>query len=101
MDGLFCANFGFSRGPYPPCKKVWCGSCYRPRTLVKFHVNEPEDEDGFAWIKKGGAGRFRVARNGDNIITLFQCDLCVFRNGIKREPTEAYPTVWRCVCINL
>jgi hypothetical protein len=59
--------------------------------MLKFHVNEPEDEDGFVWVKKGDEQRFKVARNGDNLTTLFQCDLCVFRHVIKREPSESYP----------
>jgi hypothetical protein len=44
------------------------------------------------WRKKGDEKRFRVGRNGDNLITHFQCDLCVFRNIQRRDPVEAKPT---------
>jgi hypothetical protein len=99
MQGLFCANFASSRGPFPPCRKAWCGGCYRPRTLISFFMNEPEDEDGFVWIKKGDKGRFRVARNGDNMITHFQCDLCCFRNIHKRNPTECHADKLPLCCL--
>jgi hypothetical protein len=33
--------------------------------MVSFYIDEPEDEDGFVWVKKGDELRFRVARAGD------------------------------------
>jgi hypothetical protein len=53
---------------------------------MTFFTYEPEDDDGFTWVKKGDEKRFKVARNGDNLLTLFQCELCVFRNTHLREP---------------
>lgn len=35
--------------------------------------------------------RFVVARNGDNLVTPFQCDLCHFRNLMSRDPVECSP----------
>jgi len=32
------------------------------------------------------ATRFRVGRNGDNLLTMFQCDTCHFRNMQGRDP---------------
>jgi hypothetical protein len=94
LQGLFCTNFAFSRGPFLPCRKAWCGTCYRPRTLVSFFINEPEDEDGFVWIKKGNEKRFRVAQSGDNLISHFQCDLCVF--GTFTSETRRSVTQMSC-----
>jgi hypothetical protein len=88
MDGVFCGNFCFSRGPFRLCRKVWCAGYYTPRKMVTFFTYEPEDEDGFTWIKKGDEKRFKVARNGDNLLTPFQCELCVFRNLHLREPAR-------------
>jgi hypothetical protein len=99
MQDLFCANFAFSRGPFTPCRKAWCGTCYRPRTLVSFFINEPEDEDGFVWVKKGDEKRFRVARSGDNLISHFQCDLCVFRNIHKRDPSKCHADELALCCL--
>jgi hypothetical protein len=33
-------------------------------------------------------GRFMMARNGDNLVTPFQCDLCHFRNLLNRDPVD-------------
>jgi hypothetical protein len=88
MQGIFCASFSFSRGPFPPCGKTWCANGYVPKTLVSFYTYEPEDDDGFVWLKKRDEKRFHTARNGDNLLTHFQCDLCVFRNVHKRDPTR-------------
>jgi hypothetical protein len=30
--------------------------------------------------------RFQIARNGDNLVTPFQCDTCHFINIMSREP---------------
>jgi hypothetical protein len=56
---------------------------------VLFFTYEPEDDDGFVWVKKGDELRFKVARNGDNLITHFQCELCVFRNCNLEDPTDS------------
>jgi hypothetical protein len=54
------------------------------------------------WRQKGDEKRFQVGRNGDNLITHFQCDLCTFRNIQRRNPIEGKPTddlmmccIWR------
>jgi len=51
-------------------------------------VNLPEDEDGFVWNDRSDEGRFRCGRDGDHLITIFQCDYCVFRILNLREPVE-------------
>ena len=33
--------------------------------------------------------RHSVARDGDNMIVPFQCDLCHFRNLVKRDPVKS------------
>jgi hypothetical protein len=47
------------------------------------------DEDGFESVVTGDERRFKEARNGDNIMMPFQCNLCHFRNIQRREPTLA------------
>ena len=85
-QGTFCCNFAAQRGPWTPCRKAWCGSCYRPRTEVTFYTQLPEDEDGNSWLKRGDQNRFKHATNGEHMITHFQCDLCHFQNMVKRNP---------------
>jgi hypothetical protein len=35
--------------------------------------------------------RYMMGRNGDNLVTPFQCDLCHFRNLMKRDPLMSLP----------
>jgi hypothetical protein len=49
-------------------------------------THEPEDEDGFAWIKKGDEKRFKLARNGETLLTHFEYELCALRNLHLWEP---------------
>jgi len=49
------------------------------------------DEDG---VEVGGPEdeiRYLHARNGDNLVTPFQCDLCHFRNLMQRDPVGDLP----------
>ena len=34
---------------------------------------------------------FKQARNGDHLLELFECTLCVFRTLKRREPTQCNP----------
>ena len=99
VEGIFCANFASSRGGFRTCRQVWCENCCRPPTQVRFHVNKPYDVDGFEWLKKGDENQFMVGRNGDNFLSLFQCDLCVFRNIHKRDPLEMDGDALSLCCI--
>lgn len=44
------------------------------------------DEEGESELRVEDETRFLVARNGDHLVTPFQCDLCHFRNLQKRDP---------------
>jgi hypothetical protein len=50
------------------------------------------DEEGFRVVKTKDVGRFRTARNGDHLMTKFQCPLCHFRNINEREPNPTNAT---------
>ena len=43
--------------------------------------------------------RHLVARNGDNMIAPFQCDLCHFRNLVKRNPVKSDEDLLLITCI--
>ena len=86
VDWNFCGNFYYRRGPFPACQMAWHGSCYKLRIGDKFPIakleevegiNDPVDDD-----------KFKCARNGDNFMCPFQCNLCHFRN-IKLEDPRA------------
>ena len=87
MKGLFCANFCFSLGDYPPCKMVWCNNCYRKGELDKFHVNKLKDEDGDdVYANKEDEDRYQFGVEGAQFVTPFKCDLCIFRILFNRDP---------------
>jgi hypothetical protein len=70
---------------------VWCGECYTPHPLDKFFQYTPSDEGGFDWRPQDDLLRHRQARDGDMLLTPFQCDLCVFQNLQHRNPSPHNP----------
>jgi len=84
--GLFCGNFSSSRENWTACNQVWCGRCYKALDNGEFPIAKPTDEDGNTINDPEEDARYMEARNGDNLLTPFQCDLCHFRNVMKRDP---------------
>jgi len=54
-------------------------------------VARPVDKEGNTMLDHGDEARFMEARNGDNLSTPFQCDLCHFRNVMGRDPEGGLP----------
>jgi hypothetical protein len=52
-----------------------------------FPIKAQVDEDGEMLEDNGLVPRFRQARNGDHLMTPFQCELRHFRNIVGRDPT--------------
>ena len=38
-QAIFCTNFSLTWGNYPPCRQVWCESCYTSNLKLKFQVH--------------------------------------------------------------
>jgi hypothetical protein len=85
-EGVFCANFYARRAGWSACHKAWCGECYSVQSTSPFPIRQAEDDEGFDQTLSGDEKRFRVARNGDNLMCPFQCDMCHFQNIQKRDP---------------
>jgi hypothetical protein len=84
--GVFCANFYSRQETFRACEKAWCGRCYSVPFGSPFPIREAKDEDGFVNSVLGDEARFKSARNGDFLMTAFQCDRCHFVNIKKRHP---------------
>lgn len=70
------------------CDSVWCGTCYRAHQDNDFYVQEAEDDAGHVWKCRGeDEARFMHGRDGDHLMTPFQCDVCIFRTLNDRAPT--------------
>jgi hypothetical protein len=95
-DGIFCANFLHGINPYAPCRSGWCGRCYSSdNTLHNFYIQQAEtfgeisldQEDAERLIVAWGTrhkpvDQFTHARDGDSLLTPFECDLCIFHKLI-------------------
>ena len=55
-----------------------------------FPIRRPSDEEGFAVVIEKDRSRFLQGREGDHLLTTFQCDLCHFRNLKGHSPLDAY-----------
>ena len=85
---MFCANYSSQRGSFPPCKNCWCAGCFTPVGNQPFPIKRTLDEDGIE-IKRGDDDlRFLRGRDGDHLMTPYQCELCHFRNIQKRDPVQ-------------
>jgi hypothetical protein len=51
-----------------------------------FPIKKPADEEGYTIVVRKDRDRFMTARNGDQLMLVFQCDLCHFRNIQDRDP---------------
>jgi len=71
---------------WKPCESAWCGSCYLPHSDDRFHRFVPRDEGGFAWSASQELQRYQVGRDGNHLVTVFQCDDCIFLNLLHRRP---------------
>ena len=84
---------------------MWCGECYTSNPEINFHIRTLEDDPGqnekdpkdVARIEKSWARKnpkrddYIKARNGDHLMTPFQCDLCIFRKLRKKDPLPKDP----------
>ena len=90
LNGLFCANFCYTRGLFSPCHNVWCHECYVTDGQLKFPVKKNSDmEEGFDL--EDDENSFMYARKGDEFMTTFQYELCHFRNIQKKNPKSQSP----------
>ena len=104
-QGIFCANCSWSVGHFSPCHQMWCGRYYTTRNNPLFHVAFPVIHG----IKKGKEKEelkkkeilevmwkskhwnemdFHEARNGDHLLVIFECDLCIFRKLRHTNPVS-------------
>jgi hypothetical protein len=89
--GIFCANFSERQGDFAPCNSCWCGPCYTPLGVRNHPIWRQVDKDGEFLEDEDEYERFQIARPGDHLMVPFQCELCHFRNIMKRNPTVRVP----------
>ena len=83
-NGIICGKYLSRRGKFRACRRGWHGKCYAVHSDDRFPQRMmKDDEDGFV-DDPSEKERFKSARNGDNYLCPFQCDLCQFRNLYSR-----------------
>ena len=92
MCGLICANYGKRVNTMlRESKSAYHAECYQQHHKVAFPVLQPQDLDD-ALVDEGELDnqeeeiRFKQARDGDHLLTPFQCNMCHFYNIHKRDP---------------
>jgi hypothetical protein len=73
---------------WQPCRSIYCEGCYRTPDDDPYPIRRAVDEDGLVVESAADADRFKYGRAGDNFMTMFQCDLCHFRNIQERDPVD-------------
>jgi hypothetical protein len=88
-EGKFCANFSAKCGPWTLCHRAWHGKWYCTTDNGEFPTAKLQDEAGEFMIQDSeDEQRFLVARDGDNLITPSQWDVCHFVNIMGQESLE-------------
>jgi hypothetical protein len=65
---------------------------YTKPDLVTFHKAHPEDESGFPWAHHCDHLPLLCLLDGDNLMTPFQCNLCIFwtLQGLNPGPQNQF-----------
>ena len=81
---------------------MWCGKCYSSAPHPNFFTADPDNlfsEEGDdnrlvpGWkAKSSDVGRYRYARDGDDLMVAFECDFCVFAKVYERPPDLTVPS---------
>ena len=93
MSGIICGNFGISRtGTNWTCTSVFHAKCYAQHPNDGFPRLQPSDLEDCLLdpnsLNEDDATRFTSARDGDQFMTPFQCDICQFINIHNRLPNR-------------
>jgi hypothetical protein len=88
--GLFCGNFLLARGNYPPCRSVWCGTCYRKSPNDNFprldHLQSGSDlEVDLAYTQNS----YWCRQDGDHHLMGSSAISALFWNVMGRDPDGA------------
>ena len=80
-----------------PCRSVWCAECYTPPEEVKFFHQKGRDESGVEWGRPCDEKRHLSARAGDHLVCPFECETCVVRNLLGRNPNKGDTLLLCCI----
>ena len=94
-SGIICGNFGCRETEGSVCVGAWHRSCYQQHVkdgypvLSIMDLNDSLIDDGT--MVSDDLLRFKERRDGDHLMTPFQCDTCHFVNIQRRLPVHGCP----------
>ena len=74
------------------CRGAWCAQCYKQHDEDNFPVLTVSDLNNLIAeeeLEVEEKERFKVARDGDHLMTPFQCDYCQFVNLRGKLPSDS------------
>ena len=75
----------------------WCAECYTPPKEIQFFHQKGRDESGVAWGRPCDEKRHLSARPGDHLVCPFECETCVVRNLLGRNPCKSDTMLMCCI----
>jgi hypothetical protein len=92
LSGIICGNFGCCTNSEKECRNAWHGACFKPDRGDTFPVLQVRDLDvslvNESALEDDNPNRFKEAREGDYLMTPFQCPECHFFNIKRRLPVD-------------
>ena len=89
LSGIICGNFGVRSNGGAVCYGAWHATCFFQHARDKFPVLGVKDLDNSlvdeGFLIEDDPTRFMLARDGDHLMTPFQCGNCYFFNMRGRE----------------
>ena len=87
MQGVLCANFGYSQRGWPPCQECWNGGCLSDNLdREPYYYGVMEDVEGIPWNSNPKDEiRYKHLTNGVNLFMPFLGPTCHF----CKDPIQA------------
>jgi len=85
IERIFCMNYCWWVGGFPPRHGSWCAKCYKSTSntsLTSFYKKEKDQEQVDPAYPDDT--NFEVACPGSHLLVPFQCEKCAFRRIQKR-----------------
>ena len=89
MQGVFCANFGYSQRVWPPCQECWNGYCLSSNPdRETYYYGVMDDVEGIIWNSNSRDElRYKYLNNGVHLFMPSLGHTCNFCNLQYRLPT--------------
>ena len=104
LSGVICGNFGCKKNGDNACFGTWHSHCFKQTEDDDFPVPSVNDLDDSLvdedYLVEEDQDRFNTARDGDHLMTPFQCSDCHFVKMRGRSKIEGYPAddlLFKCI----